>query len=123
MARCASAVDGEYGTRVGWQAQATPIPLTHRRAARCSLRRTAASAPHLQRLPPKSRREARSGTQGRDGTRKLTIRVPTQSALIGVAVISAKNHKRRRRKRQSVTAEREKSQTPKKGLNRNTNLT
>ena len=28
------------------------------------------------------------------------------------AVISAKNHKRQRRKRQSVTAEREKSQTP-----------
>jgi len=32
---------------------------------------------------------------------------------IGVAVISAKNHKRKRRKRQSVTAKREKSQTPK----------
>jgi len=31
----------------------------------------------------------------------------------GVAVISAKNHKRQRRKRQSVTAKREKSQTPK----------
>jgi len=30
-----------------------------------------------------------------------------------VAVISAKNHKRQRRNRQSVTAEREKSQTPK----------
>ena len=30
----------------------------------------------------------------------------------GVAVISAKNHKRQRRKRQSVTAKREKSQTP-----------
>jgi len=30
-----------------------------------------------------------------------------------VAVISAKNHKRHRRKRQSVTAKREKSQTPK----------
>jgi len=30
-----------------------------------------------------------------------------------VAVISAKNHKRQRRKRQSVTAKREKSQTPK----------
>jgi len=28
------------------------------------------------------------------------------------AVISAKNHKRQRRKRQSVTAKREKSQTP-----------
>jgi len=32
---------------------------------------------------------------------------------VGVAVISAKNHKRQRRKRQSVTANREKSQTPK----------
>ena len=31
---------------------------------------------------------------------------------IWVAVISAKNHKRQRRKRQSVTAKREKSQTP-----------
>ena len=31
----------------------------------------------------------------------------------GVAVKSAKNHKRQRRKRQSVTAKREKSQTPK----------
>jgi len=30
-----------------------------------------------------------------------------------VAIISAKNHKRQRRKRQSVTAIREKSQTPK----------
>ena len=33
--------------------------------------------------------------------------------IIWVAVISAKNHKRQRRKRQSVTAKREKSQTPK----------
>jgi len=32
---------------------------------------------------------------------------------IWVAVISAKNHKRQRRKRQSVTAKREKPQTPK----------
>jgi len=31
----------------------------------------------------------------------------------GIAVISAKNHKRQRRKRQYVTAKREKSQTPK----------
>ena len=30
-----------------------------------------------------------------------------------VAVISAKNHKRQRRKRQSVTAKQERSQTPK----------
>jgi len=35
------------------------------------------------------------------------------SARKMVAVISAKNHKRQRRKRQSVTAKREKSQTPK----------
>jgi len=33
--------------------------------------------------------------------------------MIRVAVISAKNHKRQRRKRKSVTAKREKSQTPK----------
>jgi len=33
--------------------------------------------------------------------------------LFWVAVISAKNHERQRRKRQSVTAKREKSQTPK----------
>ena len=33
--------------------------------------------------------------------------------FVGVAVISAKNHKRQRRKRQSVSAKREKSQTPK----------
>jgi len=36
-----------------------------------------------------------------------------QLAIRRVAVISAKNHKRQRRKRQSVTAKREKSQTPK----------
>jgi len=36
-----------------------------------------------------------------------------QSTGRRVAVISAKNHKRQRRKRQSVTAKREKSQTPK----------
>ena len=34
-------------------------------------------------------------------------------SLIGGAFDSAKNHKRQRRKRQSVTAKREKSQTPK----------
>jgi len=33
--------------------------------------------------------------------------------ILRVAVISAKNHKRQRRMRQSVTAKREKSQTPK----------
>jgi len=38
---------------------------------------------------------------------------PSYTDLVRVAVISAKNHKRQRRKRQSVTAEREKSQTPK----------
>jgi len=37
-------------------------------------------------------------------------KVPTLN--LWVAVISAKNHKRQRRKRQSVTAKREKSQTP-----------
>ena len=37
----------------------------------------------------------------------------TWTDLFRVAVISAKNHKRKRRKRQSVTAKREKSQTPK----------
>jgi len=37
----------------------------------------------------------------------------TKLCIAGVAVISAKNHKRQRRKRQSVTAKREKSQTPK----------
>ena len=36
-----------------------------------------------------------------------------QPTFFWVAVISAKNHKRQRRKRQSVTAKREKSQTPK----------
>ena len=39
----------------------------------------------------------------------------------GGAFDSAKNHKRQRRKRQSVTAKREKSQTPK--ILNNTNLT
>jgi len=34
-------------------------------------------------------------------------------SFFGVAVINAKNHKRQRRKRQSVTAKRENSQTPK----------
>jgi len=35
------------------------------------------------------------------------------SEIAGGAFDSAKNHKRQRRKRQSVTAKREKSQTPK----------
>jgi len=35
------------------------------------------------------------------------------SGLKRIAVLSAKNRKRQRRKRQSVTAKREKSQTPK----------
>jgi len=40
--------------------------------------------------------------------------LPTEKVLFfRVAVISAKNHKRQRRKRQSVTAKREKSQMPK----------
>jgi len=37
----------------------------------------------------------------------------SMKACCRVAVTSAKNHKRQRRKRQSVTAKREKSQTPK----------
>jgi len=37
-------------------------------------------------------------------------------SAIGGAFDSAKNHKRQRRKRQSVTAKREKSQTPKFAL-------
>jgi len=37
----------------------------------------------------------------------------TANCFVGVAVISAKNHKRQRRKRQSVTTKREKPQTPK----------
>jgi len=37
----------------------------------------------------------------------------TESSFRGGACDSAKNHKRQRRKRQSVTAKREKSQTPK----------
>jgi len=39
--------------------------------------------------------------------------VETSVVLFGGAFDSAKNHKRQRRKRQSVTAKREKSQTPK----------
>jgi len=42
--------------------------------------------------------------------------------MMRVAVKSAKNHKRQRRKRQSVTAKREKVANA-KGLNRNSNLT
>ena len=42
----------------------------------------------------------------------MTCTVKVTASLTGrVAVISAKNHKRQRRKRQSVTAKREKSQT------------
>jgi len=56
--------------------------------------------------------------------RVIYIRLVRRSAVIPLevirgtrkfrlAVISAKNHKRQRRKRQPVTAKREKSQTPK----------
>jgi len=38
---------------------------------------------------------------------------PILNKFMRVAAIGAKNHKRQRRKRQSVTAKREKSQTPK----------
>jgi len=48
-------------------------------------------------------------------TRKweLDMGTGTHINILRVAVISAKNHKRQRRKLQSVTAKREKSQTPK----------
>jgi len=46
-------------------------------------------------------------TSGEIANRNLMHRI------VGVAVISAKKYKRQRRKRQSVTAKREKSQTPK----------
>jgi len=41
----------------------------------------------------------------------FVTRIETSSFTLWVAVISAKNRKRQRRKRQSVTAKREKSQT------------
>jgi len=51
------------------------------------------------------------------GSHITRLKVPFLSGnayvIFGVAVISAKNYKRQRRKRQSETAEREKSQTPK----------
>jgi len=61
--------------------------------------------------------------QSRRFTMKVTTKIMRRKLKIGfallksnrptgVAVISAKNHKRQRRKRQSVTAKREKSQTP-----------
>jgi len=43
----------------------------------------------------------------------LIIVYISKSTNLGVAVLSAKNHKRQRRKRQSVTAKRENSLTPK----------
>jgi len=51
--------------------------------------------------------------------KRSTVTINTYEKVINmklnirVAVISAKNRKRQRRKRQSVTAKREKSQTPK----------
>ena len=53
---------------------------------------------------PLSQSEERSKDVSKAGSHSVASRV---------AVISAKNHKRQRRKRQSVTAKREKSQTPK----------
>jgi len=51
------------------------------------------------------------------GLKKKLVQIFTEfqpyRCLRRVAVISAKKHKRQRRKRQSVTAKREKSQTPK----------
>ena len=60
-----------------------------------------------------NRAERLNGTQ--PSLMPLTFR-DTSGIRLGdgqVAVISAKHHKRQRRKRQSVTAKREKSQTPK----------
>ena len=51
---------------------------------------------------------AAATSAGRDRSTTIQLECP-----FGVAVISAKNYKRQRRKRQSVTAKREKSQTPK----------
>ena len=48
-----------------------------------------------------------------DPPKKVTERPVSGKSNFGVAVIRAKNHKRQHRKRQSVTARREKSQTPK----------
>ena len=45
--------------------------------------------------------------------KNIWVHNDTESGISRVAVISAKNHKRQRRKRQAVTAKREKSQTPK----------
>jgi len=44
---------------------------------------------------------------------KTEMHTNPASKFLWVAVISAKNHKSQRRKRQSVTAKQEKSQTPK----------
>jgi len=41
------------------------------------------------------------------------LKISENTGVLWVAVISAKNHKRQRRKRQSVTTKREKSQTSK----------
>jgi len=43
----------------------------------------------------------------------IELRILSECRISWVAVISAKNQKRQRRKRQSVTAKGEKSQTPK----------
>jgi len=47
------------------------------------------------------------------GSHPLLTNNPGQASSTRVAVISAKKHKHQRRKRQSVTSKREKSQTPK----------
>ena len=50
---------------------------------------------------------------GREEDQFADLKRALRNKRLRVAVISAKNHKCQRRKRQSVTAKREKSQTPK----------
>jgi len=57
-------------------------------------------------------RDRRAVTTARNATTPVSTE-QLQLIQFRVAVISAKNRKRQRRKRQSVTAKREKSQTPK----------
>jgi len=59
------------------------------------------------------RKHKLSNNREKHNARKSTLTGLTLPKSWRVAVISAKNHKCQRRKRQSVTAKREKSQTPK----------
>jgi len=49
----------------------------------------------------------------RQRRKRQSVTAKREKSQTRVAVISAKSHKRQRRKRQSVSAKREKSQTPK----------